>query len=235
MRIARAVGADGAITATREPRRAAKLLALPGNRVDLLIITCTTAGRRYASRTGLIKTVFRHWPWIPVVMISTAHERIRLMGDVMLSGVRAFMRSTASDADLREAIGRARPRNGLRVPSAASAVAMKRIGAYLGVHVEEYFALDELARVASMSRSHFSHTFHNVFGMPLRAYLRSRRLEHAHRLLLKTQNSLTAIAAETGFFDLPHFDKAFRQRLGVTPQEFRRRYNGRRHRDGSRQ
>ena len=226
-RIARSVGADGVIAATREPRRAAKLLAVPGNRIGLLIVICTAAGgRRYASRTGLIKTVFRQWPWIPVVMISRAQERIRLMGDVMLSGVRAFMRSTASEADLREAIGRTRPRNGLRVPSAASTVAMKRIGVYLGAHVGESFALDELAQMASMSRSHFSHTFHSVFGMSLRAYVRSLRLEHTHRLLLKTPNSITAIAAEAGFFDLPHFDKAFRQRLGVTPQEFRRRYNG---------
>ena len=104
---------------------------------------------------------------------------------------------------------------------------MKRIGDFLGEHAGESFTLTELARMASMSRSHFSRMFHTILGMPLREYIRSLRLEHAHHLLVSTPASLTAIAAETGFYDLPHFDKAFRQRVGMTPQGFRLRHNGR--------
>jgi AraC-like DNA-binding protein len=40
--------------------------------------------------------------------------------------------------------------------------------------------------MASKSRSHFSHLFHAVLGMPLRDYVRTVRLERAHRLLLST-------------------------------------------------
>lgn len=74
-----------------------------------------------------------------------------------------------------------------------------------------------------MSRSHFSHTFHTVLGMSLRDYVRDLRLERAHLLLLASRISLTAIASESGFYDLPHLDKAFRHR-----------YNGRFHSEGSR-
>jgi transcriptional regulator GlxA family with amidase domain len=47
------------------------------------------------------------------------------------------------------------------------------------------------------------------------------RLARAHELL-STSLSLTVIALECGFYDLPHLDKAFRSRLGMSPQEFRR-------------
>jgi transcriptional regulator GlxA family with amidase domain len=39
--------------------------------------------------------------------------------------------------------------------------------------------------------------------------------------MMTTTLSLAAVAAEAGFYDLPHFDKAFRGRLGMTPREFR--------------
>ena len=83
---------------------------------------------------------------------------------------------------------------------------MKRIGDLLREHAGESVTLDELATMASKSRSHF---------------------ERAHHLLVSTPASLTAIAAETGFYALPHCDKAFRQRVGTPPQGFRLRHNGR--------
>jgi AraC-like DNA-binding protein len=107
---------------------------------------------------------------------------------------------------------------------------MNRIRTFLGEHTEETLTLRELSAMASMSRSHFSHTFHVVLGMSLRDYVRDLRLQRTHLLLLAFPLSLTAIAAESGFYDLPHLDKAFRHRLGVSPLEFRRRYNTRAHR-----
>jgi AraC family transcriptional regulator len=89
-----------------------------------------------------------------------------------------------------------------------------------------------------MSRSHFSHTFHAVAGMALRDYVRDLRLQQAHRLVVSSQLSLTDVAVDSGFYDLPHFDKAFCQRIGVSPQEYRMRYrpdyNGRSKRSGHR-
>jgi AraC family transcriptional regulator len=59
--------------------------------------------------------------------------------------------------------------------------------------------------------------------MSLRAYVTSRRLRLASDLLQNSQCSITVVAVDCGFYDLPHFDKAFRKTLGVSPQEFRRR------------
>jgi AraC family transcriptional activator of mtrCDE len=77
--------------------------------------------------------------------------------------------------------------------------------------------------MAAMSRSHFSRTFHAVAGISLRDYARDLRLRRAHDLLVGSQLSLTAVAVESGFYDLPHLDKAFRQHLGMSPKTFRSR------------
>ena len=34
--------------------------------------------------------------------------------------------------------------------------------------------------------------------------------------------SLTNVALDAGFYDLPHLDKVFRERYGVSPSEFRK-------------
>jgi transcriptional regulator GlxA family with amidase domain len=44
--------------------------------------------------------------------------------------------------------------------------------------------------------------------------------------VLGSGRSLTDIAIETGFYDLPHFDKVFRRRIGLSPWEYRSRYRG---------
>jgi AraC-like DNA-binding protein len=234
--VLRALAATNDVVETKEARRAIALMR-SGNHFDVVVVTCVARnGRpRYGPRVGLIKTMFRQWPWIPVVVIARVQERARLIGEVLRSSVRLFLPSTVSAAALRRAIRRATMFRTRRGPTRdAARVAMKRIGDFLGEHTGESFTLNELARMASMSRSHFSHMFHAILGMPLREYIRSLRLERAHHLLVSTAASLTAIAAETGFYDLPHFDKAFRQRVGMTPQGFRLRHNGRARRDASR-
>jgi len=92
-------------------------------------------------------------------------------------------------------------------------------------HVGQRHALDELAEMAGLSRSYFSRTFHEVVGMALRDYLRAQKLKRALELVRTSRRSLTDIAVESGFYDLPHLDKVFRQRLGTSPYSFRSRHS----------
>jgi transcriptional regulator GlxA family with amidase domain len=108
-------------------------------------------------------------------------------------------------------------------PSAAIIAATNRVLGVIGGHAETP-TLGELAAMASMSRSHFSHTFHVVVGMPLRDYVRNVRLQHALALVLNSTLSLTTIAVDAGYYDLPHFDKTFRRQIGLSPQEYRTRH-----------
>jgi AraC family transcriptional regulator len=106
----------------------------------------------------------------------------------------------------------------------ASTQTLRRILALLSESpLDTVPSLDELAAMARMSRFHFSRRFGRVAGMSLRAYITELRVERASTLVLTTTDSLTTIAHECGFYDLPHLDKAFRRRFGVAPNQFRRR------------
>lgn len=204
------------VVESKDRRAAIRAITASGRDFRVVIVSRRSVKNRTQAQAsvGLVKTMYERWPWIPVVVIGRIPDRARETG--------------------RAAVTRVVGRAGKRVPSASTVAAMNRIRRFLGEHVGENLTLGELAAMATMSRSHFSHTFHAVLGMSLRDYVRDLRLERAHLLLLASRISLTAIAAESGFYDLPHLDKAFRHRLGMSPLEFRHRYNGRFRAEGSR-
>lgn len=97
---------------------------------------------------------------------------------------------------------------------------------YIAEHLDQPLTLEGLAGIASVSPSHLSRTFHRVVGVPLRTYVRILRLERATALLRTSPDlSLTTVAIEAGFYDLPHFDKIFRKQFGISPSELKRRHH----------
>ncbi len=82
--------------------------------------------------------------------------------------------------------------------------------------------LDELARVAGLSKYHFLRQFDQVVGMTPGAYLRTLRLCHAARLLRTSAKPILEIAVQIGFADHPSFSRAFARHMGMTPSEYRR-------------
>ena len=106
-------------------------------------------------------------------------------------------------------------------PSARSVAQIARVLAILDRYADQHHALSELAELAGLSRFYLSRTFRTVVGMSLRDYLRDLKLRRAIELLRISGRSLTDIAVEAGFYDLPHLDKVFRQRLGTSPYRFR--------------
>jgi AraC-like DNA-binding protein len=81
--------------------------------------------------------------------------------------------------------------------------------------------LDEAARSVSLSRRQFTEIFRNVTGQTWRQYLLQLRLEHALKLLLQTDKSVTAIAFESGFDELSHFHHRFKAAFGRPPMLYR--------------
>jgi AraC-like DNA-binding protein/CheY-like chemotaxis protein len=227
--VVRALSSSYDVIESKDSRGAIKAITASDRDFRVVIVSRRAVkNRTQASATvGLVKTMYERWPWIPVVLLGRIPDRARLTGQMLLSGARTLVQKPVTAAAFRAAVTRVVGRTGKRSPTASAVAAMNRIRTFLGEHTEETLTLRELSAMASMSRSHFSHTFHVVLGMSLRDYVRDLRLQRAHLLLLASPLSLTAIAAESGFYDLPHLDKAFRHRLGVSPLEFRRRYNTR--------
>jgi AraC-like DNA-binding protein/quercetin dioxygenase-like cupin family protein len=107
----------------------------------------------------------------------------------------------------------------------ATVSADRRVNAALDKIHESYaepLDVDALARVAALSRFHFSRLFREQVGMSPYQYLVKVRVERAAELLRQGRRSVTEAALEVGFQDLGRFARAFARRFGCRPSEVRR-------------
>jgi len=132
----------------------------------------------------------------------------QVMTDVLLGGTRRFLTRRFGIAALGRSLDRAVRSLHARAPAAPHVMMlMRRSLPLLSERIGDHPTLGEPAATAAMSRSHFSRVFHGAVGMSLRDYVARLRLNRATELMLGSTLSLTAVAVEAGFYDLPHFDK----------------------------
>jgi transcriptional regulator GlxA family with amidase domain len=80
-----------------------------------------------------------------------------------------------------------------------------------------------LARLAEVSQAHFIRTFRATFGETPHRYLQRRRVERAMFILRTTGTSVTDVCFDVGFGSLGTFSRTFRDIVGESPSDFRRR------------
>jgi len=101
-------------------------------------------------------------------------------------------------------------------------MAARRVRDHVDAHLDGDLSVKTLAAVAGLSESHFIRAFKTAEGMTPHAFVLERRLVKARWLLIESALSLSEIAAAVGFADQSHLARHFRQRLGVSPSEFRK-------------
>ncbi|MGO8184238.1 helix-turn-helix domain-containing protein [Rhizobium leguminosarum] len=99
---------------------------------------------------------------------------------------------------------------------------LRRATEFIEEHCLRNIRLEELAGLTGLSQSHFSHAFKASTGIAPHQWQTNARLERAKRLLVESENALTAIAAETGFADQAHFTRVFRKHIGITPASWKK-------------
>ncbi len=93
---------------------------------------------------------------------------------------------------------------------------------YICDRLGEKFTLEELAKVACMSRKHYCTTFKKINGTTPWEYITGKKIEIAQELLRTTKKSIIEIAFECGFSNSANFNRAFRKYSGMTPSEYRK-------------
>jgi AraC-like DNA-binding protein len=83
--------------------------------------------------------------------------------------------------------------------------------------------LDAVAAHAGYSRYHFVRLFRAAYGETPGQYLSRRRIERAQELLRSANLTVTEVCMLVGFTSLGTFCTRFKQIVGVTPTEFRRK------------
>ncbi len=82
---------------------------------------------------------------------------------------------------------------------------------------------ESVAAKLSMSISKLNRIFRELYGTSLHAYVQEMRLEQAAEMLLKMNLSVTEVAVNSGYNNMSHFSKAFKNRFGITPKKFSER------------
>lgn len=80
----------------------------------------------------------------------------------------------------------------------------------------------EVADRIDFSESHFMRYFKENMGTSFVDYLRDYRLTMAARLLQVSDNTILSIAEEVGFDNLSYFNRAFKDKYGMTPSAYRK-------------
>lgn len=80
-----------------------------------------------------------------------------------------------------------------------------------------------LAAIACCAEATFIRSFKATFGETPHRYLQRRRLERSMYLLRTTELTVTDICMRCGFSSLGTFSRTFRDVVGESPSEFRRR------------
>ncbi len=93
---------------------------------------------------------------------------------------------------------------------------------YIDRKFQEPIKLSDLADMVHMNPNYFSSFFHNAMKCPVSTYIIRRRLKHACLKLATTEHNIIKIALESGFENVPYFNRTFKKYIHMTPSEYRR-------------
>ena len=103
-------------------------------------------------------------------------------------------------------------------------VHMRRAHDHIDRHYRSPLDLDELARVAGVSKYHFARCFEAAYGETPIRYLTRRRIERAQDLLRAANLTVTEVCMFVGFSSLGSFSSRFSALVGESPTEYRDRW-----------
>ena len=82
--------------------------------------------------------------------------------------------------------------------------------------------IERLAATLGVTSRHLRRALHDELGVTPLAFVRSRRIAVAQRLLRETRLSVTRVAFASGFNSVRRFNAAFRQPVGRAPRSLRK-------------
>lgn len=98
---------------------------------------------------------------------------------------------------------------------------IQRVIQHALTHYEIPFSMDATLHLAGMSKATFARQFLRFTGLTYTEFLGRIRLDHARQQLLTSDETVSGVAFAVGFNHLSHFNRAYRERFGVTPTQDR--------------
>ncbi|QWW71332.1 AraC family transcriptional regulator [Rhizobium sp. WYJ-E13] len=99
---------------------------------------------------------------------------------------------------------------------------LRRVCNHLEANLDRTVRLTELAELIGISKEHLCRAFHLTTGRPPLRWHLEKRIERACELLARNQSTLTSIAQDVGYSGQSSFGTAFKELMGMTPDQYRR-------------
>ena len=104
---------------------------------------------------------------------------------------------------------------------------LRRARDHVDRHYRTPLCLDDLAKVAGVSKFHLVRAFLSTYGETPIRYLTRRRIERAQNLLRAANLTVTEVCMLVGFSSLGSFSSRFAQLVGESPTAYRDRWAAR--------
>lgn len=98
---------------------------------------------------------------------------------------------------------------------------ISKIVQYCNKNYSEMISINDICEHLNISRSCVSHLFHDKLSIGFCDYINALRLNDAEYLLRSTNDSVTAIALNSGFYTVRTFNRVFFKKHGISPTAYR--------------
>lgn len=88
---------------------------------------------------------------------------------------------------------------------------------YIEDNILEDLKIDQIAKVACLSKFHFQRMFHMLTGVTIAEYIRKRRITLAAQELAVGENKIIDLAIKYRYSTAESFSRAFRKMQGISP------------------
>lgn len=92
---------------------------------------------------------------------------------------------------------------------------------YIEKNIAEDLSLDQVVDYLKLNKTYFCKLFKENTGKTFSQYVNQVRIEYSKKLLEDTNLSILDVALAVGYNNSNYFHKAFKERLGVTPYNYR--------------
>ncbi|MGE5493628.1 MAG: AraC family transcriptional regulator [Actinomycetota bacterium] len=99
---------------------------------------------------------------------------------------------------------------------------MRRVLEYIDEHLDGDLSIEVLSDIAAFSKHHFHRQFSSLLGITAHQYVQWARMKRAsYRLAFRQDSPVTEIALTSGYGSPEAFARAFKDRVGQSPTDFR--------------
>jgi AraC-like DNA-binding protein/mannose-6-phosphate isomerase-like protein (cupin superfamily) len=101
---------------------------------------------------------------------------------------------------------------------------LQKITKYLQENFEKKITLEDISHETGLNKFYISHMFKTTVQYSLNNYLNILRINRAQYLLYSTPDRILDISLQCGFESQRHFNRVFKEIVGITALEYRKSY-----------